>query len=205
MTEQEVVSRLKKMEIYTHIGEVDSDGLFTLDLQKNSHLSDLSVLKGIPIKELHMYQSPVFGLSPVRDMPKLKKLTFNRTLVTDVSPLEGLDLEFITFDAQFITNGLASLRKMKSLKIINGPAEAFWRHYDAGQWPTQRKERSLGKYPSLGNYLMHVVESEKKLEDQSAKELHRSLSQMMSLQRGYSTTNMGKSFYRTRDGVQLVE
>jgi hypothetical protein len=154
---------------------MDSEGRFTIDFTR-SRISDLSVLEGIPIKRLNIYQSPVFDLSPVRNMP-LKWLTFNRTLVTDLRPLEGLDLDFICFETQFVTNGMESLRKMKSLKFINGQADHFWQKYDAGE------------YPSQGSYLISVVESKKKLREQSEAELHDSLWKMIWMQRGYSATN----------------
>ncbi len=141
----------------------------------------------MPIAALNLYECPVFDLSPVRTMP-IKKLSFNRTLVTDVGALAGLGLDFVVFDTQFITNGMKFLREMRSLSVINGSPEDFWQRYDAG------------KYPSQGHFLMRVVQSKKRLKGQSEAERHASLWKMIWIQRGYSTTNGAETFYLTPEG-----
>jgi formylglycine-generating enzyme required for sulfatase activity len=54
-------------------------------------LSDLSALKGLPLKSLYCLNNPVKDLSPLSGMP-LTELSIGGTLVTDLSPLEGMKL-----------------------------------------------------------------------------------------------------------------
>jgi hypothetical protein len=70
----------------------------------------------------------------------LKKLAINHTGITDLTPLQGMSLEYICLTPKNITRGLASLRDMKSLKIIGltwnqtWPATEFWERYDKGEF-----------------------------------------------------------------------
>jgi len=54
-------------------------------------LSDLSALKGLPLKSLYCLNNPVKDLSPLSGMP-LSELSIGGTLVSDLSPLEGMKL-----------------------------------------------------------------------------------------------------------------
>jgi formylglycine-generating enzyme required for sulfatase activity len=54
-------------------------------------LSDLSALKGLPLKSLYCLNNPVKDLSPLAGMP-LSELSIGGTLVSDLSPLAGMKL-----------------------------------------------------------------------------------------------------------------
>jgi len=54
-------------------------------------LSDLSPLKGLPLKSLYCLNNPVKDISPLTGMP-LTELSIGGTLVSDLSPLEGMKL-----------------------------------------------------------------------------------------------------------------
>jgi hypothetical protein len=60
--------------------------------------------------------------------------------ITDVRPLQGMQLEDIRLTAKNITRGLDILRNMKSLKTIGPghyqawPAAEFWARYDKGEF-----------------------------------------------------------------------
>jgi hypothetical protein len=55
--------------------------------------------------------------------------------VTDLTPLKDLLLETLVFSPEGITNGIDTVRSMKTLKECNGgPAVEFWRRYDAGEF-----------------------------------------------------------------------
>jgi len=54
-------------------------------------LSDLSPLKGLPLKSLYCLNSPVKDISPLTGMP-LTELSVGGTLVSDLSPLAGMKL-----------------------------------------------------------------------------------------------------------------
>ena len=82
-------------------------------------MSDLSPLKGMPLKGLYIYG----------------------TGVTDLTPLQGMPLEEIRLTPKNITQGLDILRDMKSLKTIGialatqvWPAAEFWARYDKGEF-----------------------------------------------------------------------
>jgi hypothetical protein len=79
-------------------------------------------------------------LSPLKGMP-LESLILTASYVTDLSPLEGMNLNHFSFTPQNITKGIDVVRRMRSLKIIDGPIygkqfspDEFWKKYDAGEF-----------------------------------------------------------------------
>jgi hypothetical protein len=91
------------------------------------------------LTELDCALSKVSDLSPLRGMP-LKQLYLFETPVTNLQPLEGMELETVRFTPGKITQGLNFLRNMKSLKIIgidynqHLAASEFWDRYDKGEF-----------------------------------------------------------------------
>ena len=75
----------------------------------------------------------------IKGMP-LKHLSIHRTAVTDLRPLQGMELEEIHLTPKNITQGLDILREMKSLKTIgidysqSWPAAEFWERLDKGEF-----------------------------------------------------------------------
>jgi hypothetical protein len=67
-------------------------------------------------------------------------LTINRTSVTDLKPLRGMELETIWLTPKNITQGLEILRDMKSLETVgissthSWKAKEFWERYDKGEF-----------------------------------------------------------------------
>jgi Leucine-rich repeat (LRR) protein len=80
------------------------------------------------------------GLAHFKGMPLLSRLRIHSTLITDVTPLQGMALEEIHLTPKNITKGLDMLRDMKSLKTIGiewnqaWPAAEFWKRYDKGEF-----------------------------------------------------------------------
>jgi hypothetical protein len=77
-------------------------------------------------------------LAQFKGMP-LKRLWIQNTVVTDLTPLQGMSLEDICLTPKNITKGLDILRDMKSLKTIGignqaWPAAEFWERYDKGEF-----------------------------------------------------------------------
>jgi hypothetical protein len=78
------------------------------------------------------------GLAHLKGMP-LTVLMIHRTAISDLTPLQGMQLEHVRLTPKNITRGLDSLRAMKSLKTIGLawhqglPAAEFWRRYDKGE------------------------------------------------------------------------
>jgi len=109
----------------------------------NCKVQDLNPLKGMRLTHLELRGcSQVRDLTPLTGMP-LKYLAIYGAGVTDLRPLQGMPLEFVLLTPENITEGLDTLRNMKSLKTIgtsydqHGPAAEFWE--------TQRKKR----FPAL--------------------------------------------------------
>jgi len=71
----------------------ESDGRKYLRIQGRT-FSDLSLLRGLPLAELSVYQTAVSDLAPLAGMP-LKMLTIGFTAVSDLSPLRGMPLEHL--------------------------------------------------------------------------------------------------------------
>ena len=114
---------------------------------------DFSPLKGAPLKDLNLSVSAVTDLSFVKGMP-LKSLDLSvgeEGRITDITPLEGMQLEKLVFEADTVTKGMEILRGMKSLKQINGqPPEEFWLDHDA-KAPVRERLRQVGvSFHSLG-------------------------------------------------------
>ncbi len=70
----------------------------------------------------------------------LKKLSIHKTGVTDLRPLQGMELEEIHLTPRNIIHGLDILRDMQSLKTIGidytqaWPAAEFWERHDKGEF-----------------------------------------------------------------------
>jgi len=68
----------------------------------------------------------------------LTTLFCEKTLLSDLSPLEGMKLSSIALTPKNITKGLGLIRRMNSLTNIGTdwnaqlPAADFWKKYDAG-------------------------------------------------------------------------
>jgi hypothetical protein len=71
---------------------------------------------------------------------RLTELTLDNTAITDLTPLQGMSLEYVCLTPKNITRGLEILRDMKSLKTIgirwrvNWPAAEFWERYGKGEF-----------------------------------------------------------------------
>jgi hypothetical protein len=72
----------------------------------------------------------------------LTSLNLDGTPVTDLTPLQGMELEDIRLTPKTITKGMEILRQMNSLKTISighqpteiWPAAEFWKRYEAGEF-----------------------------------------------------------------------
>jgi serine/threonine protein kinase len=79
------------------------------------------------------------GLAHLKGAP-LTVLWIYNTVITDLTPLQGMPLEEIRVTPKNITKGLDILRGMKSLKTIGishdqaWPAAEFWERYDRGEF-----------------------------------------------------------------------
>jgi eukaryotic-like serine/threonine-protein kinase len=76
-------------------------------------VTDLSPLRGLPLKRLFFLDNHVSDLSPLRGMP-LKTLDFQRNVaIKDLSPLEGMPLEHL----ECAFTNLADLSPLKGMKL----------------------------------------------------------------------------------------
>jgi hypothetical protein len=125
----------------TQINEVSplsSSNLRQLWLSE-SPVSDVSGLAGLPLVSLTLHRTLVDDLSFVRKLPVLQRLHIGETLISDLSPLEGLNLTRLVFTPPSIRKGLAVAQSLHNLKEI-GTAfdeqrrdltnpEAFWAQF----------------------------------------------------------------------------
>ena len=110
-----------------------------LGLSHCRQVQDLSDLKGLSLTTLFVDDTQVRDLEPLRNMP-LKLLYIYAPGVTDLTPLQNLQLQDIRLTPKNITQGLDILRAMKSLKSIGlthyqtWPAVEFWTRYEKGEF-----------------------------------------------------------------------
>jgi hypothetical protein len=119
------------------------DGTWDVDLAQST-IADLSVLAGLPISELWIWETDVADLSPLRGM-KLRKLHLFNTRVADLSPLKGMPLEYLNLvttkvtdigpvagmplveiklnDCKLLTD-ISPLKQCPSLRLVTLPPEA---------------------------------------------------------------------------------
>jgi hypothetical protein len=101
-----------------------------------AHFKDCKDLKYLYVGNTQVSDA---GLANVKSM-RLTELTIEDTAITDLTPLQGMSLEFVCLTPKNITRGLDILRGMKSLKTIGirwrvaWPAAEFWERYDKGEF-----------------------------------------------------------------------
>jgi len=114
----------------------DSAGVssFRIEVQCfGSAVTNLAALKGMFIDSLVLDNTHVTELSFLHGMA-LKELALLENPITNLSALAGMKLESFSFTFGDVTNDLEIVRKMNSLKRINGIAPVdFWKRFDNGE------------------------------------------------------------------------
>ena len=83
------------------------------------------------LEQLYITRTKISDISILKDMP-LERLDMNGTKVTNFSVLKGMPLKRIHLPSH--AKGIDFLRSMSSLVSINNqPAAQFWKEYDAAQ------------------------------------------------------------------------
>ena len=116
--------------------------------------------KGAPLEKIEMYNTNVKDLSPLSASP-LKTLIMHANWkrappANDLSPLKNCPLETLAFVPETIATGFDELKRMKSLKKINGePPNVFWAKLDKGDFfaGAEFKERLNQAWPGSGDGL----------------------------------------------------
>ncbi len=88
---------------------------------RNSPLTDLSPLSGLPLRTLVLAKGELFDLSPLRGVP-LTEFSCYGTRVTDISPLKGMKLRVLNCDGIHVSD-LSPLKGMPLEKLVL-PAKA---------------------------------------------------------------------------------
>jgi hypothetical protein len=88
-----------------------SDGTYGLEI-KREPVRDLSLLKGIPIRELSLIGCSITDLTPLRDMP-LEYLNVPENPITDLSPLRGKGIKMLYLGGTQV----ADLTPLKNLPL----------------------------------------------------------------------------------------
>jgi hypothetical protein len=106
---------------------------------RGTKVTDLTPLKGAPLREVYLDHSSVSDLAPLKGTP-IETLVMHQALVADLTPLEGMPLKTLIFDPARAAKGIQLIRAMKSLGCIGAtweqrgqPAAEFWKRYDAGE------------------------------------------------------------------------
>lgn len=114
--------------------------LASLNLNRAHAVHDLMPLKGMPLTFLDIGRcEKVRSLEPLRGTP-LKDLWTYENGVTDLRPLQGMTLDYISFTPGNTKQGLEVIREMKSLKAIGTsfqrgiPPATFWDAFDKGSF-----------------------------------------------------------------------
>jgi eukaryotic-like serine/threonine-protein kinase len=81
---------------------------------RNSPLTDLSPLSGLPLRTLVLAKGELFDLSPLRGMP-LTEFSCYGTRVNDLSPLKGMKLRVLNCDSLHVSD----LRPLKGMPLEN--------------------------------------------------------------------------------------
>jgi Leucine-rich repeat (LRR) protein len=86
------IAQLRKRLGIGDAGEIQKAGgqILSMDLRGTS-VSDLSALKGLPLRQLFLEETAVSDISPLAGMP-LEQLYLSQTRVSDLSPLRGMTL-----------------------------------------------------------------------------------------------------------------
>ena len=101
-----------------------------------SPVSDLSHLEGLPLVSLTAHRTLVEDLSFVRKLPVIQRLHIGETLITDLTPLRGLNLTRLVFTPERIKSGIEVVQNLSNLQEIGTkfddqgrdlmPPDAFW-------------------------------------------------------------------------------
>jgi serine/threonine protein kinase/Leucine-rich repeat (LRR) protein len=83
---------------------------------RNSPLTDLSPLSGLPLRTLVLAKGELFDLSPLRGMP-LTEFSCYGTRVTDLSPLQGMKLRVLNCDSLHVSD-LTPLKGMPLESLV---------------------------------------------------------------------------------------
>ena len=104
-----------------------------------SPVSDLSPLSGLPLVSLTIHRTLVADLDFVRKLPLIQRLHIGGTLISDLTPLRGLNLTRLVFTPDRIDKGIAVVKGLSNLKEIGTkfddqgkdlmPPDAFWAQF----------------------------------------------------------------------------
>lgn len=116
VAKQETIEFLADQGVTAKRLVINNAGGFELDLRGTS-ITNLNVLEGMPLEILLLSGSSVSDLAPLREMRFLRKLDIANTPVSDISPLEGLQLEELSITKTQVRD-LSSLREMP-LRVLS--------------------------------------------------------------------------------------
>jgi len=114
-----------------------NSNLEVLDAGQCVSLQDLSPLRQLPLRKLHVNGSYVADLAPLANL-RLHELSISDTRVSDLRPLAKCPLMKLRFTIRDIKNGIEEVRAIPTLVRIEegrsndiGSADEFWRNFDA--------------------------------------------------------------------------
>ncbi len=135
-----------KMKEFNAIGSkvTDLSPLEGLDVEmiwlSECPISDIGPLQNVRVVSVTLADTKVSDLGPLKAHTTLKRLHIARTEVTDLSPLQWMNLTRLIFTPNRIKTGIEHARDMPGLTEIGIdfnqrlPPAQFWPKYDAGEF-----------------------------------------------------------------------
>lgn len=123
----------------TDLGPLYGAPLEILWLNETS-VHELRALEASPLLSLTIHRTRVENLAPLSRLRTLQRLHIAETPVTDLTPLEGLELVRLIFSPGRIRKGIGIARRMRSLRELGTslenrvPPSTFWEMYDKGEF-----------------------------------------------------------------------
>jgi Leucine-rich repeat (LRR) protein len=133
--------KLRKLNLMnTPVSDIEIVKTFPLNTLwiPGTQVSDLSPLAALSLESLDIQDTPVKDALVFRGMDSLRRLNIADSAITDLSPLDGLQLQRLVFTPERIRNGLDIVRGMSSLTELGTsfetrmPPADFWKRVDSG-------------------------------------------------------------------------
>ncbi len=166
---------LKELNLYgtkvTDLSPLTGMELTSLWLRQ-TEVSDLTPVKDTPLVSLDVKDTKVTNLSILKGKTSLKRLNIAGADITDLTPLEGMELTRLIFDVDKVEKGLEIVREMKSINQIGASLDdvnsmtvaGFWRTYDL----EQEKKAEAAKKAAEDKAAKEKAEADKKAAEKKA-------------------------------------
>jgi hypothetical protein len=106
------------------LGFIPTAKLKTLDIDYNASVHDLSSLRGAGIEDLSVSGTAVTDISALATMPNLVNVQLTETMISDVTPLAGPNIQRVMIDGCPRLRSVAPLARLANLRTLALPPAA---------------------------------------------------------------------------------